>query len=176
MESVPRSYDAFEKTPILGRGVYVAPSANLIGDVKIGEESSVWFQCVLRADINTIEIGQRTNLQDGTVIHVADRFGVKVGDWVTVGHRAILHACTVEDEVLVGMGAIVLDGAVIGRGSIVGAGALVTAGTEIPPGSMVVGAPARILRSLSSDEQARIRVWAERYVATTREYLKRERK
>jgi gamma-carbonic anhydrase len=176
MDSVPRSYEAYHKSPALGRGVYVAPSANLIGDVRIGEESSVWFQCVLRADINGIEIGHRTNIQDGTVVHVADRFGTKVGNWVTVGHRAVLHACTVEDEVLVGMGAILLDGSVIGRRSIVGAGALVTAGTEVPPGSLVMGAPARILRSLSGEEQDRIRRWAERYVVTTREYLKQEPK
>lgn len=176
MDSVPRSYAAFHSAPSLGMGVYVAPSADLIGDVRVGPESSIWYQCVLRADINRIEIGARTNIQDGTVIHVADRFGTKVGDWVTVGHRAVLHACTVEDEVLIGMGAIVLDGAVIGRRSIVGAATLVTAGMEVPPGSLVVGSPARILRTLSEDEQDRVRVWAERYVATTREYLKETRK
>lgn len=175
-DSVPRSYAAFHSSPSLGEGVYVAPSADLIGDVRVGRESSIWYQCVLRADINRIEIGERTNIQDGSVIHVADQYGTRVGNWVTVGHRAILHACTVEDEVLIGMGAIVMDGAVIGPRSIVGAAALVTAGMEVPPGSLVIGSPARILRSLAKDEQERVRVWAERYVATTREYLKERRK
>lgn len=175
-DSVPRSYAAFHSSPSLGEGVYVAPSADLVGDVRVGRESSIWYQCVLRADINRIEIGERTNIQDGTVIHVADQYGTRVGNWVTVGHRAILHACTVEDEALIGMGAIVMDGAVIGARSIVGAAALVTAGMEVPPGSLVIGAPARILRSLAKDEQERVRVWAERYVATTREYLKERRK
>lgn len=176
MESVPRSYEAFRRSPQLGEGVYVAPSAELVGGVSLGRESSVWFQCVLRADINVIEIGECSNIQDATVIHVADQFGTKVGDWVTVGHRAVLHACTVEDEVLVGMGAIIMDGAVIGRRSIVGAGALVPPGMEVPPGSLVLGMPARVQRTLREEEQARLRIWAERYLATAREYLKREGK
>ncbi|RFC47547.1 MAG: Carbonic anhydrase or acetyltransferase, isoleucine patch superfamily [Verrucomicrobia bacterium] len=147
-----------------------------MGDVILGENSSVWYQCVLRGDINSIRIGSNSNLQDGTIVHVADRFGTVVGDWVTVGHRALLHACTVEDEVLIGMGAIVMDGAVIGRRSIVGAGAVVTGGTIVPPGSLVLGAPGRVTRVLSESEQEDLRNWALRYVATVREYLKRDLK
>jgi len=176
MDSEPRSYAAFHRQPRISASAFVADSADLIGDVTVGEESSIWFQCVLRGDINGITLGNRTNLQDGSVIHVADRFGTRVGDWVTVGHRAILHACTIEDEVLVGMGAVVMDGAVIGRGSIVAAGSVVTAGTEVPPGSLVMGLPGRVKRSLSEEEREEIRVLAQRYVATTREYLKRGRK
>jgi carbonic anhydrase/acetyltransferase-like protein (isoleucine patch superfamily) len=141
--------------------------------VSLGENSSVWYQCVLRGDINSIRIGANTNLQDGTIVHVADRFGTVVGDWVTVGHRALLHACTVGDEVLVGMGAIIMDGAVIGSRSIVGAGAVVTGGTVVPPGSLVLGAPGKVVRTLGETEQAEIRNWALRYVATVSEYLKR---
>jgi carbonic anhydrase/acetyltransferase-like protein (isoleucine patch superfamily) len=155
---------------------FVADSADLIGDVTLGENASVWYQCVVRGDINRIVIGANSNVQDGTVIHVADRFGTVVGEWVTVGHRALLHACTIEDEVLVGMGAIVMDGVVVGRRSIIGAGAVVTGGTVIPPGALVLGAPARVTRALTDAEQETIRVWAERYVATVREYLQRKLK
>jgi carbonic anhydrase/acetyltransferase-like protein (isoleucine patch superfamily) len=173
MDSVPKSYACLDRAPQVAGSAFVARSADVLGDVRIGERSSVWYQCVLRGDINRIEIGEASNLQDGTVVHVADRHGTVVGNWVTVGHRALLHGCTVEDEVLVGMGAIVMDGAVVGRRSLVGAGALVTPGTVIPPGSLVLGAPARVSRSLTPEEQGRIRVWAERYVATTAEYLQR---
>jgi carbonic anhydrase/acetyltransferase-like protein (isoleucine patch superfamily) len=155
---------------------FVAASADLLGDVTVGENSSIWYQCVLRGDINRIQIGANSNVQDGTVVHVADRFGTVVGDWVTVGHRALLHACTVEDEVLIGMGAIVMDGAVIGKRSIVGAGTVVTGGTKIPPGSLVLGAPGKVVRTLREAEQEDIRVWALRYVATVSEYLKRDLK
>ena len=173
---VPKNYEFLDREPNIHPSCFIAKSADVMGDVTIGEESSVWFQCVLRGDINRIEIGARTNIQDGTVIHLADKFGTFVGDWVTVGHKALLHACTVEDEVLIGMGAIVMDGAVVGSRSIVGAGALVTPGTEIPPGSLVLGSPAKVKRTLDPDEQAKIRVWAQRYVATSREYLKRGKK
>src|SRR5580698_7402052 len=152
---------------------YVAPGADLVGDVTLAEESSVWFQTVLRADINRIVIGPRSNVQDGSVVHLADDYGVYVGELVTVGHKAILHACTVADEVLVGMGAIILDGAEIGARSIIGAGALVTGGKKSPPGSLVLGSPANVVRPLSHVEQACIRVCAERYVALSRVYLSR---
>lgn len=176
MEPRPLSYACLEKAPRIAASAFIAKSADLIGDVAIGEHSSVWYQCVLRGDINRIQIGANSNLQDGTVVHVADRSGTVVGDWVTVGHRALLHACTVENEVLVGMGAIIMDGAVIGERSIVGAGAVVTGGTVIPAGSLVLGAPARVSRSLTESEQGNIRVWALRYVATLSEYLKRDLK
>lgn len=149
---------------------FIAPSADVIGRVTIHEQSSVWFNATLRGDINEIVIGPRSNVQDNAVIHLSDDFGCYVGELVTVGHNAILHACTVKNEVLVGMGAIILDGAVIGERSIIGAGALVTGGTVIPPGSLVLGSPARIVKTLSLEEQAKIKLWAEKYVKGSRLY------
>ena len=159
--------------PTIHPTAFVAPGAALIGDVTLAEESSVWFQTVLRGDLNRIVIGPRSNVQDGAVVHLADDLGTFVGELVTVGHKAILHACTIADEVLVGMGAIILDGAEIGARSIIGAGALVTGGKKIPPGSLVLGSPAKVVRMLSSEEQAGIRVWAEKYVALSRAYRER---
>ena len=152
---------------------FIAPGADVIGDVTLEEESSVWFQSVLRGDINRIVIGPRSNVQDGSVVHLADDYGAYVGELVTVGHKAILHACTIADEVLVGMGAIVLDGAEIGARSIIGAGALVTGGKKIPPGSLVLGSPAKVVRTLTLEEQADIKVWAEKYVALSKQYRER---
>lgn len=151
------------KDPQVPASAYVAPQATLIGDVRLGEQASVWPGCVLRGDINYIKIGDRSNVQDGTIVHLADDFPVLVGKDVTIGHAAIVHACTIEDECLVGMGATIMDGAVIGHNSIVGAGALVTNGTKIPPGSLVLGSPAKIARELSPEEQARIKKWAQKY-------------
>ena len=159
--------------PTLHPTAFVAPGASVIGDVTLAEESSVWFQAVLRGDINRIVIGPRSNVQDGAVVHLADDYGAFVGELVTVGHKAVLHACTIADEVLVGMGAIILDGAEIGARTIIGAGALVTGGTKIPPGSLVLGSPAKVVRSLSLEEQAGIKVWAEKYVALSRAYRER---
>lgn len=159
------------KRPHIPPTAFVAHNATLVGDIALGEESSVWYQAVLRGDINRIVIGARSNIQDGAVLHLADDYPVLVGEYVTVGHKAILHACTVEDEVLIGMGATVLDGAVIGAQSIIGAGALVTGGKIIPPGSMVLGSPARVVRSLSTEERQGIRHWAEKYVQLSRLYL-----
>jgi len=159
--------------PNIHPSAFVAPGAAVIGDVTLAEESSVWFQTVLRGDINRIVIGPRSNVQDGAVVHLADDYGAYVGELVTVGHKAILHACTIADEVLVGMGAIVLDGAEIGARSIIGAGALVTGGKKIPPGSLVLGSPAKVVRTLSLEEQADIKVWAEKYVALSRSYRER---
>tara|TARA_R110002096_G_scaffold147671_6_gene307623 strand:- start:956 stop:1486 length:531 start_codon:yes stop_codon:yes gene_type:complete len=173
MKPVPKSYAFLDQAPQIHESCFIAANATVIGDVSIGENSSVWYQCVLRGDINRIVIGSNTNIQDGTVVHLADKFGTTVGDWVTVGHKALLHACTIEDEVLIGMGAIVMDGAVIGKRSIVAAGALVTPGTVIPPGSLVMGSPAKVKRTLAEDEQSGLKVWAQRYVATTQEYLSR---
>ena len=152
---------------------FVASGAVVIGDVTLAEESSVWFQAVLRGDINRIVIGPRSNVQDGAVVHLADDYGAFVGELVTVGHKAVLHACTISDEVLVGMGAIILDGAEIGARSIIGAGALVTGGTKIPAGSLVLGSPAKVVRTLSLDDQAGIKVWAEKYVALSRAFRER---
>jgi carbonic anhydrase/acetyltransferase-like protein (isoleucine patch superfamily) len=159
--------------PDIHASAYVAASADVIGRVSLGEESSVWYHATLRGDINSITIGPRSNIQDNAVIHLADDYGCQVGELVTVGHSAILHACRVEDETLIGMGAIVLDGAVIGARSIIGAGALITGGTIIPPGSLVVGSPAKVVRTLPLDEQRKVKTWAEKYVRISREYLGR---
>ena len=159
--------------PQLDPSAYVAASADIIGRVTIGAESSVWYHATLRGDINSIQIGARSNIQDNVVIHLADDFGCKIGNLVTVGHAAVVHACEIHDEVLVGMGAIILDGAVIGARSIVGAGALVTSNTHVPPGSLVLGSPARVVRTLSDAEQKDIRHWADKYVALAARYRSR---
>lgn len=169
-ERLARHLDA---KPRIHETAFVAPGADLIGDVTIEAEASVWFQTVLRGDINRIVIGPRSNVQDGAIVHLADDYGAYVGELVTVGHKAILHACTIGDEVLVGMGAIVLDGAEIGARSIIGAGALVTGGKKFPPGSLILGSPAKVVHTLSLEEQAGIKVWAEKYVALSRAYRER---
>jgi len=157
---------------MLGKGVYIANAAVVIGDVTLGDESSVWYHAVLRGDINRIVIGHHTNIQDNAVIHLADDYACRLGNYVTVGHSAIVHACTVGDEVLVGMGAVILDGAVIGKQSIIGAGALVTQGSRIPAGSLVLGAPAKVVRALTASERRDLKSWAVKYVHNSRYCLK----
>jgi len=158
--------------PELGRGVFLAETCAVIGDVAIGDESSIWYGTVIRGDVMPIRIGARTSVQDNTVVHATSGVaGTIIGDGCTIGHGAIIHACTVEDGCLIGMGAIVLDGARIGRGSLVGAGALVTPGTDIPPGSLVIGSPARVKRSLDAREREQLVSSAEHYVELTRRYL-----
>jgi gamma-carbonic anhydrase len=152
------------QNPVLGASAYVAPEAVVMGAVELGAKASVWPLCVLRGDINTIRVGEGSNIQDGTIVHLADDFGVEIGKYVTIGHAAMIHACTIEDECLIGMRATILDGAVIGARSIVGAGAVVTKGTQVPPGSMVLGMPAKVVRALSEEEQVGLRHWAEKYV------------
>lgn len=149
---------------MIGAGVYVARGAVVIGDVTLGENSSVWYNAVLRGDINRIVVGHHTNIQDNAVLHLADEFGCILGNWVTVGHSAIVHACTVGDECLIGMGATILDGAEIGAQSIVGANALVTQYAKIPPGSLVLGSPAKVVRTLSAEDRAGLKAWAQKYV------------
>lgn len=151
------------KDPTVDPTAFIAPGATVIGDVRIGPRASIWPGCVLRGDINFIEIGEATNVQDGTIIHLASDHPVRIGKFVTIGHAAMIHACTIEDECLIGMRATILDGAVIGRNSIIGAQALVTRGTIVPPGSLVVGVPGKIQRTLDLEEQAEIRKWAEKY-------------
>jgi carbonic anhydrase/acetyltransferase-like protein (isoleucine patch superfamily) len=159
------------KTPEIGRGVFLAESCSVIGDVVVGEDSSIWYGTVVRGDVMPIRIGARTSIQDNTVIHVTSDFsGTIIGNDCTVGHSAIVHACTVEDFCLIGMGSIILDGARIGRGSLVGAGALVTPGTDIPPGSLVVGSPAKVKRPINEKERAQIAYGAEHYVELARRY------
>ncbi len=160
------------KKPKLGKGVYIAASGIVLGDVKLGDHSSVWYNAVLRGDINRIAVGHHTNIQDNAVLHLADDFPCILGNYVTVGHSAIVHACKVGDEVLIGMGAIILDGAVIGAQSLIGAKALVTQGTKIPPGSLVLGAPAKVVRKLTPKERAGLKYWADKYVANAAYCLK----
>lgn len=143
---------------------FVAPTATIVGDVTIGAGSSVWYNAVLRGDMAAINIGEQTNIQDGCLLHVADGFPLVIGNYVTAGHGAILHGCTVEDGVLIGMGAIVLDGAVIGSGSIIGAGALITEGKVIPPHSLVVGVPGKVIRQLDDARAEGLITHAKKYV------------
>ncbi len=151
------------QTPRVAPDAYVAPGAWLIGDVTLGPEASVWFNAVLRADSSPIVLGRRVNLQDGAIVHVDEGYPTHIGDDVTVGHAAIIHAATIEPRVLVGMQAVILTGATIGEGSILGAGALVPEGRTIPPRSLVLGTPGRVIREVSDDEYAAILRSAEHY-------------
>ena len=165
MGDLEKQLDTFlRKQPTLGPNVYIAHPAVVLGDVTLGAHASVWYNAVLRGDINRIVVGDYSNIQDNAVLHLADDFPCLIGRYVTVGHSAIVHACTVEDECLVGMGATILDGAIIGSQSIVGANALVTQGTVVPPGSMVLGSPAKVVRPLTQGERDSLRGWAEKYV------------
>lgn len=165
------------KSPEIHPTVYVAPTASVIGDVIVGPESSLWFGAVLRGDVFHIRVGARTNVQDNCVLHVThDRSACIVGDDVTVGHAAVLHGCTVQDRVLVGMGAVVLDDADVGCDTIIGAGALVTMGAKIPPRSLVLGRPARVLRPLTDAEVASVAEAGRLYVGFAGEYLGRPRR
>jgi carbonic anhydrase/acetyltransferase-like protein (isoleucine patch superfamily) len=157
--------------PRIAPDAYLAADATVVANVEIGPEASVWPQAVLRGDVAHVVLGAQSNVQDGAVVHTADDLPAIIGQLVTVGHKAVVHACTVEDEVLVGMGAIILDGAQVGTRSIIGANATVTQGMKIPPGSMVLGTPAKVVRSLSEAEQEEIKMWALRYVRLSREYL-----
>src|SRR4051812_47517840 len=164
------------RTPDLARANFVAPNATVIGDVTLGAQSSIWYGCVLRGDINSIVIGEGTNVQDGTIVHLADDYGVRIGDYTTIGHAAIIHACDIGHECLIGMGATIPRGARIGDRCIVGANALVTQRFVAPPGSMVLGAPAKVVRPLTAEEQGRLRVWAEKYVETSKAHAARQQK
>jgi carbonic anhydrase/acetyltransferase-like protein (isoleucine patch superfamily) len=157
--------------PRIAQDAYIADDATVVANVEIGPEASVWHQAVLRGDVAPIVLGARSNVQDGAVVHTADDLPAIIGQLVTVGHKAIVHACTVEDEVLVGMGSIILDGAHIGTRSIIGANATVKQDMEVPPGSLVLGTPGKIVRTLSEAEQDEIKMWALRYVRLSREYL-----
>jgi carbonic anhydrase/acetyltransferase-like protein (isoleucine patch superfamily) len=158
--------------PAVGACVLIAPGAAVVGGVRLGDDVSIWYGAVLRGDLEPIEIGARTNIQDGTVIHVADGAPCRIGEDVVVGHRAMLHACRVEDACLIGMQATVLDEAVIGHGSVIGAGALVTQRTIIPPHSLVLGAPARVVKTLGPDAELFHRALAAKYVRLKENYLR----
>ncbi len=161
------------KSPLIHKTAWIAPGVWLIGDVHIHEEASLWFNCVLRADINSIHIGKRSNIQDNCTLHVADDHGVIIGDYVTVGHNAILHACEIGNTCLIGMGAIVLDGAKIGDETIIGAGTLVTGNKKFPPGVLILGNPGKVVRELTPEERKNIRHHADKYfLEIAQKYLK----
>ncbi len=161
--------------PQLDASVFIDQSAQVIGDVAIGPESSIWMNCVVRGDVHTIRIGARSNIQDGTVVHVMrGTHPTTIGNAVTIGHGALVHGCTIEDRVLIGMGAIVLNGATIGSDSIVAAGSLVTEDAVIPPRSLVMGSPGKVRRALTDDEVASILAYADRYVGYRLDYMASE--
>ncbi len=175
--------------PILGEGVWLAPNATVIGNATIGEGGSVWFGAVIRADHLAIVLGKRSNVQDNAVLHITNDHavegppdargvpvGCRIGDDVTIGHSAVVHACTIGDRVLIGIGAIVLDGAVIGEGSVIAAGSVVTPGSVIPPGMMVMGRPAKPTRPLSDRDAFWSKKAAGLYVEYAREYAEEERR
>jgi gamma-carbonic anhydrase len=173
-----RLAEYLERPPRVAETAFVAPSATLVGAVSVGDHSSIWYQTVVRADIHSIQIGNRTNIQDGSILHVADQYPLLIGNEVTCGHRAIMHACSIGDRVLIGMGAIILDGAEIGPDCIVGAQALVTKGSKISARSLVIGSPARVLRTLTDDEITSIASLADKYVqvaAYHRDWLNRQK-
>jgi carbonic anhydrase/acetyltransferase-like protein (isoleucine patch superfamily) len=164
--------------PKLGINTWVAPSADVIGDVNCGEDCSIWFGCVVRGDVHFIKIGNRVNIQDLSMVHVthykkpdkSDGNPTIIGDDVTIGHRVMLHGCTIEDACLIGMSATILDGAVIGKESIVGAGALVTKNKVFPPRSLIMGSPAKVVRELNEDEVKELYASASRYVKFKKDY------
>jgi carbonic anhydrase/acetyltransferase-like protein (isoleucine patch superfamily) len=161
-----------DKLPTFSERVLVAPGAAVAGDVRLADDVSIWYGAVLRGDLRPVTVGARTNIQDGTVIHVADDGPCEIGADVVVGHRAMVHACRIEDACLIGMQSTILDGAVIGAGSIIGAGAVVTPGKKIPPRSFVLGMPAKVVRELTAEDEAFHRALAGKYVRLKENYLR----
>jgi len=168
-QPIVRSFGAI--APRIAASAWIAPGAVVVGDVEIGDDTSIWYAAVVRGDVHRIRIGARSNVQDGAVVHVTrDRFPTRIGDEVTVGHRAVVHGCIVGDGALIGIGAIVLDGACIGEGALVGAGAVVTPGSEVEPHALALGTPARTVRRLDDAERAAQRERTLSYVATARQH------
>jgi carbonic anhydrase/acetyltransferase-like protein (isoleucine patch superfamily) len=159
-----------DRVPVLADDAFVAPGAAIIGDVQLGPQASVWFGCVIRGDLSHVRVGARSNLQDGTVVHLGDHDPTIIEEDVVVGHRAVVHGCTIGAGTLVGIAATILDGAKIGSGSVVGACSLVTAGTEIPPRSLVLGVPAKVVRTLSGSDEAFHRELAGKYTRLAHNY------
>ena len=158
--------------PRVHPSAFIDDSAQVIGDVEIGEDSSVWMCVVIRGDVNRIRIGRRSNIQDGTIVHVMkDTHPTVIGDDVTVGHAAVVHGCTIEDRCLIGMGAILLNGVTVGSGSIIAAGTLLPEGMQVPSRSLVMGAPGKVRRTLSDADLDEIQMYADRYVAYRLDYM-----
>ena len=158
-------YRLGERAPDIAEDAWVAPGAHVMGDVMLGAGASVWFGAVLRGDSERLTIGARSNIQDNSVLHTDPGYALVIGEGCTIGHRAILHGCVLEDNVLVGMGATILNGVRIGAGSLIGAGALITEGKEIPPGSLVMGAPGKVVRELDAATLDKLRLSADHYAA-----------
>ncbi len=161
-----------DKKPSIGQDIFIAPTASVIGDTQLGDKVSVWFGTVIRGDIAPIEIGAGTNIQDNSVLHVGTSEPCLVGQNVVVGHKVILHGCTVEDECLIGMGAVILNRAIIGKGSTVGAGTLITQDTIIPPYSLVIGSPGKVARELTEAERKKHAEFASKYIGVAENYRK----
>ncbi|MDJ0626262.1 MAG: gamma carbonic anhydrase family protein [Candidatus Caenarcaniphilales bacterium] len=166
-------YSYKNSKPLLDNSVFVAPSSDLIGDVVIGEESSLWFNTVVRGDVNYIRIGKGTNIQDGSIVHVTtDTHPTSIGNYVTVGHKVTLHGCKINDLCLIGIGAIILDGAVVGKNSFVAAGCLVTPNTVVPSGTLFAGSPGKVKRELKSEEIEFFMTSAQNYIKLKNVYLR----
>jgi len=164
-------YDLGKQHADIADGVFVAPSAVVIGDVKLLPESSIWFGAVLRGDIERITIGRGSNIQDGTVCHTDPTNPCTVGEYVTVGHMAMLHGCSIGDNSLIGIGATLMNGSAVGKECIVGAHSLITEGKQFPDGVVIMGAPAKVVRELNADDRAKLRANAERYVQRAKRYM-----
>jgi len=160
------------KLPVCGKDIFIAPSADVIGDVTLGNNVNIWFGAAIRGDVAWIKIGDNSNVQDNATVHVTRVTGpTTIGCGVTIGHNAVIHACTIEDNCLIGMGAIILDDAVIGEGSLIGAGAVVTPGTKIPPRSLAVGSPAKVIRTIDDKQYEKIKDNGVHYVKLAAEYI-----
>lgn len=159
-----------EYTPEIDDSVFVAENAIVIGKVNIKKDSNIWYNVVIRGDVNKISIGEKTNIQDFTMIHVADNYFTEIGNNVTIGHKAMIHGCIIKDNCLIGMGAIILDGAVIEENVIIGAGSLITQGKTIPKNSLVIGSPGRVIRELTIEEINYLKISADGYVKLSKQY------
>ena len=165
-------YSLGENKPIVGESVYISESADVIGRVTLGDHSSVWFNAVIRGDINDISIGANTNIQDGSILHVIEKLPCVVGSGVTIGHKVILHACEIGDSCLIGMGAVILDGVIVGEGSVVAAGSVCPPGKEYPPKSLIMGSPAVVVRPLTSEESTKYNNHYKTYLEAKDSFLK----
>jgi carbonic anhydrase/acetyltransferase-like protein (isoleucine patch superfamily) len=160
-----------DRSPIIDKNAFVAQNSTIIGNCVIEENASIWFNTVIRADVNQIRIGKNVNIQDGSVLHCDHDYATTIEDNVTIGHRAIIHGCTISSNCIIGMGSVILDGAVVGSNCIVGANSLITSGKQIPEGSLVMGSPAKVIRPLTPEEIEGIKVSVAGYVTLSKEYI-----